>query len=132
MIKKLWASSLALVGGVMSFALSVGAAGAQDYPQRPITIVVGAAAGGSSDTAARVIADRMSAILGQQVVIENVPGAGGMTGSARVARAEPDGYTLLMQQIGLVTLPALYPKLTFDVEKDLTAVGLVNTTYSFL
>jgi tripartite-type tricarboxylate transporter receptor subunit TctC len=132
MIKKLWASSLALVGGVMSFALSAGAAGAQDYPQRPITIVVGAAAGGSSDTAARVIADRMSAILGQQVVIENVPGAGGMTGSARVARAEPDGYTLLMQQIGLVTLPALYPKLTFDVEKDLTAVGLVNTTYSFL
>jgi tripartite-type tricarboxylate transporter receptor subunit TctC len=105
---------------------------AQDFPSRPITIVVGASAGGSADTAARLIADGMSADLGQQVVIENVPGAGGMTASARVARAEPNGYTLLMQQTGLVTLPALYPKLSFDVEKDLTAVGMVNTSYSFL
>ena len=75
----------------------------------------------------------MSQSLGQQVVIENVPGAGGMTASARVARAAPDGYTVLIQQTGLVTLPALQPKLlTFDVEKDLAAVGLVNRAHSYL
>jgi tripartite-type tricarboxylate transporter receptor subunit TctC len=122
--------------GVFVAAVLAGAApvsgAAQDFPSRPVTIVVGASAGGSADTAARIIADAMSAELGQQIVIENVPGAGGMTGSARVARAEPNGYTLLMQQTGLVTLPALYSKLNFDVERDLTAVGMVNTSYSFL
>lgn len=131
-MKKL--SRLALLSAFfILFAHAPGSeARAQDYPQRAITIVVGAAAGGSSDTASRVISDRLSQALGQQIVIENVPGAGGMTASARVARAEPDGYTLLMQQTGLVTLPALYPKLSFDVENDLAAIGLVNTSSSFI
>lgn len=122
------ALAVAMLGWVLS-----GEARAQPFPQRPITLVIGAAAGGSSDTAARMIQDRMSQSLGQQIVIENVPGAGGMTASARVARALPDGYTVLIQQTGLVTLPALQPKLlTFDVEKDLVAVGLVNRAYSYL
>src|SRR5215211_6585695 len=80
-------------------ALSIlvpGVASGQAYPQKPVTVVVGAAAGGSGDTAIRVIADRMSMALGQQIIVENVAGAGGMTATGRVARAEPDGYTLLI------------------------------------
>lgn len=106
---------------------------AQEFPQaRPITIVVGAPAGGSGDVAARLVAEPMSAHLGQKIVIENQPGAGGITGTARVVRANPDGYTLLMQQTGLATLPALHGDLTFDVAKDLTVVGMVNNAYSFM
>jgi tripartite-type tricarboxylate transporter receptor subunit TctC len=102
------------------------------FPQRVITIVVPVAAGGPGDSAARVLVDRMSAELGQQVIIENVIGAGGMTGAARVARATPDGYTILVAQVGLTFAPALYPNLPFNVERDFTAVGLVNTSYTFL
>ena len=72
------------------------AAQAQDYPNRPITVVVPYAAGGPVDTVARIVAARMSELLGQQMVIENVGGAGGMTGAARVAKAAPDGYTVLL------------------------------------
>jgi tripartite-type tricarboxylate transporter receptor subunit TctC len=117
----------------LGFGLLIqGGLNAQGYPQRPITIIVGAAAGGSADTAVRLISDRMSALLGAQIVVENVPGAGGMTGTARVARSNPDGYTLMMQQTGIATLSTLYPGLPFSVEKDLVAVGLVNTSASFL
>lgn len=108
------------------------AALAQDYPQRVITLVVSAAAGGPGDNAARLISDRMSVALGQQVVVENVPGAGGVTGTARVAHAAPDGYTLLVQQTGLAITPFIYTNLNFDVAKDLAPVGLVNASYSFL
>jgi tripartite-type tricarboxylate transporter receptor subunit TctC len=105
---------------------------AQSYPQRFITLVAATAAGGPGDAAGRVIAERMSAILGQQIVVENVPGGGGITGASRVARADPDGYTLLIHQTGITIAPALYAKLPFSLEKDLTAVGLVNTSYMFL
>jgi tripartite-type tricarboxylate transporter receptor subunit TctC len=97
-----------------------------------ITVVTGYAPGGPSDVAIRTISDRLSAALGQPIVVENVAGAGGMTGALRVARAAPDGYTLLIHQTGLAIGPALYPKLGLDVEKELTPIGLVNTTYSFL
>jgi tripartite-type tricarboxylate transporter receptor subunit TctC len=115
-----------------AFGASVSAAHAQGYPNRVITMIVPYAPGGPGDTAARSIVDKMSAVLGQQIVIENVAGAGGMTGATRVARAEPDGYTLLIHQTGLAIGPALYPNLGFNVEKDLTAVGMVNTSYSYL
>ena len=69
---------------------------AQDWPTRPVTLVVPYAAGGPVDTIARIVAARMSELLGQQMVIENVGGAGGMTGAARVAKAAPDGYTVLL------------------------------------
>jgi tripartite-type tricarboxylate transporter receptor subunit TctC len=105
---------------------------AQDYPQRPITVVVPYVAGGPTDAAIRIITNRMSVILGQQMVIENVAGAGGATGSLRVARAAPDGYTLLGHQTGLTTIPALFPNMGLDVEKDLTPIGLVNGSYSFI
>ena len=114
------------------WALSAGSALAQDYPHRIITLVVSAAAGGPGDNAARLIADRMSTALGQQVVVENVPGAGGVTGTSRVAHAAPDGYTLLVQQTGIAITPFIYSNLNFDVARDLTPVGLVNSSYSFL
>lgn len=131
-MRQLWVSAKLLLAAAVITAGAPGSASAQDYPQRFITMVAATAPGGPGDTAARTIADRMSAILGQQIVIENVPGAGGVTGAARVAHAEPDGYTLLIHQTGITIAPALYPKLNFSVEKDLAAVGMVNTSYSFL
>jgi tripartite-type tricarboxylate transporter receptor subunit TctC len=108
------------------------AAGAEPWPQRHITLVVASAPGGPADTAARIIVGPMSAFLGQQIITENAPGAGGMIGAARVARARADGYTLLIHQTGLTIAPALYPKLEFDVERDFVPVGLVNTSFSVL
>jgi tripartite-type tricarboxylate transporter receptor subunit TctC len=105
---------------------------AQSYPDRPITLVAATAPGGPGDIAARLIGERMTEILGQQFVVENVPGAGGVTGAARVARSAPDGYTLLIHQTGITIQPALHKNLPFDFEKELTTVGLVNKSYSFL
>ncbi len=116
----------------LGLGLACSAAAASDYPSRPITVIVPYAAGGPSDLALRTISDRLSKALGQPIVAENVPGAGGMIGASKAARAAPDGYTLLIHQTGLVIAPLLYPKQAIDVEKDLTAVGLVNTSYSFL
>jgi hypothetical protein len=92
--------SLMVVAALM---LSLGSANAEDYPTRPINIIVPAAAGGPTDTISRITAQAMSKGLGQQITIENVGGAGGTIGTARVARAEPDGYTLLIHNIGLAT-----------------------------
>lgn len=106
--------------------------GAEAYPQRIINLLVASAPGGPADSAARIIGGPMSAFLGQRIVIENVPGGGGMIGAARVAHANADGYTLLLHQTGLTIAPSLYPKLGFDVAKDFAPVGLVNTSYSVL
>ena len=105
---------------------------AQNYPQRPITIIVASSAGGPADTAARLIVDRMSAAFGQQIIIETVAGAGGTIGMGRVARAAPDGYTLLIHQNGFAITPAIHDKLPFDTRKDFVAVGLVNQSRTFL
>ena len=91
-----------------------------------ITIVVPAAAGGPSDTVARLIADKMSAEFGQQVLIENMGGAGGSLGAARVAKADPDGYTLLLYHVGVSTFGALYPNLPYDTTTAFSSVGLVT------
>src|SRR6185295_14654697 len=117
---------LALAG-----ALSVENAGAQNYPSRVITFVVPSTAGGPGDASARLIIDRMSQILGQQIVIENVPGAGGTIGMARVARAAPDCYTLMIHQNGFAITPAFFPNVSFATEKDFVTVGLVNRSHSF-
>jgi tripartite-type tricarboxylate transporter receptor subunit TctC len=97
----------------MSFLLSfmVTAASAQDWPSRPVTMIVPYAAGGPVDTVGRIMAQGLSEVLGQQVVIENVGGAGGMTGANRVAKAAPDGYTFLLGgSATMTTVPALYGK----------------------
>jgi tripartite-type tricarboxylate transporter receptor subunit TctC len=96
------------------------------YPNRPITLLVPAAAGGPSDTVARLVADAMRADLGQQLVIENVGGAGGSLGAGRVAKAAPDGYTLLLYHIGVATFGALYPNLPYKPGEAFDPVGLVT------
>jgi tripartite-type tricarboxylate transporter receptor subunit TctC len=97
-----------------------------NYPDRPITMIVPAAAGGPSDTVARLVAEGMSAELGRRVIIENMGGAGGSLGTTRVAKAEPDGYTLLLYHIGVATFGALYPKLGYQPGEALDTVGLVT------
>ncbi|MFL4982503.1 MAG: tripartite tricarboxylate transporter substrate-binding protein [Xanthobacteraceae bacterium] len=104
-----------------------GAASAQTYPSRPVTLVVPYPPGGATDAIARIMQDSMSQSLGQQVVIENIGGAGGMIAAARAARAAPDGYTMLLHQVAIAAGMTLYPNLTFDAEKDFITIGLVNT-----
>ncbi len=99
---------------------------AQAFPTKPVTMIVPFAAGGPTDTVARTIGIAMQNTLKQTVVVENVGGAGGTIGVARVARATPDGYTILIYHIGMATAPALYRKLPFDVLKDFEYIGLVN------
>ena len=102
------------------------AAGAQTYPDRTITMVVPFAAGGPTDTVARLVAEAMSKDLGQQVIIENVGGAGGTLGAGRVANAEADGYTVLLHHIGMATSATLYRKLPYDTLNAFEYVGLVT------
>ena len=101
---------------------------AQPYPTRTITLVVPFAAGGPTDTVARVMAESMSKALGQKVVVDNVAGAGGVTGTTRVVRSTPDGYTLLLHHLGLATSVSLYRKLPYDPLKDLAPVAMVSDT----
>ena len=118
-----------LIRGLAVTILSVAAAsaGAQSYPTRPISIVVPFAAGGPTDTVARSLADAMSrAMPGANIVAENVAGAGGTIGVSKVARAQPDGYTLLVHHIGMATAPTLYRKLPFDPLNDFEYIGLIN------
>jgi tripartite-type tricarboxylate transporter receptor subunit TctC len=104
-----------------------GANGAASYPNRPIRIVVPFPAGGATDLTARVVAERMGTLLGQPVVIDNRPGAGGNIGTDMVAKAEPDGYTLLTFTIGTASINQfLYTHLPYDPNKDLTSVALIN------
>ena len=102
------------------------AASAQGFPTRPITLVVPAAAGGPTDTVARLIAESMTRTLGQTVVVENVGGAGGTIGMARVAKATPDGYTIAVWHIGQATAPALYDGLKYDVVNDFDHLGRIT------
>ena len=107
-----------LLGG--TFAL------AADYPSKVITIVVPFAAGGPTDTVARLLAVPMSKTLNVQVIVENVGGAGGTIGANRVAKSTPDGYTLFLHHIGHSTAPGLYRKLPYDPINDFEPVGLIN------
>jgi tripartite-type tricarboxylate transporter receptor subunit TctC len=101
-------------------------ASAQTYPARPVTIIVPFAAGGTPDIAARIIAEHMSRMLGQQFIVENAAGAGGTTGSVRAMRARPDGYTLLMGHMGThVFSVGLYPNLAYKPDVDFEPIGIV-------
>jgi tripartite-type tricarboxylate transporter receptor subunit TctC len=108
-------------------AFFAGTARAQPaYPTRTITMVVPFAAGGPTDTVARLIAEAMGRELGQTIVVENVGGAGGTLGAARVAQARPDGYSILLHHIGMATIPTLYRRLPYDPVNGFEAVGLVT------
>jgi len=99
---------------------------AQKYPDKVITVVVPFAAGGPTDTVARLVAVPMSKMLGQQLIVENTLGAGGTIAVNRVAKAAPDGYTLLLHHIGMSTAPGLYRKLPYDALNDFESIGLIN------
>ena len=102
---------------------------AQDFPSKPVRIVVPWPPGGNVDITARTVQAALGDALGQQVLVENRPGAGGTTGSGQVAKSPPDGYTLLLGSSGTVTnAPAVYKNITYDPVKDLTAIGPIQTT----
>ena len=111
--------SAALLLGVATAALA-------DYPEKPVTVVVPFAAGGPTDKVARDLGDVLRKQLNQTVIIENVGGAGGTLGAAKVAKASPDGYTVLLHHIGMATAPALYRKLPYDTLGDFEYLGLIN------
>ncbi len=106
---------------------ATGVASAQTFPQRPVTIVVPFPAGGPADTIARIIADRMRTSLGQPVIIENVSGAGGSIGVARVARATPDGHTLIIGQLNSHVFSGAVYSVRYDLLKDFDPVALLTT-----
>lgn len=112
------------LGTALAFASQ--SASAQSFPTQPITIVVPFSAGGPTDTVTRLVAQAMGQDLGQQVVVENVGGAGGTLGAARVAHAEPNGYTLLLHHIGMATTATLYRELPYNALEDFAHVGLVT------
>jgi tripartite-type tricarboxylate transporter receptor subunit TctC len=118
---------LHLVAGAAALPVVSWSAKAQAYPARMITLIVPFPPGGSTDVAARIVADHMSRTLGQQIVVQNVSGAGGTTGSIRAMRAEPDGYTILMGQMGThAASVALYPNLAYKPDVDFEPIGLVT------
>jgi len=111
---------------IAAYVLAAGAASAQPYPSHPITLVAPFPPGGATDTIARIMQDSMSQSLGQQIIIENVGGAGGSIGAARAARAAPDGYTVLLHNPAVAIAVTLYAKPGFDIEKDFVTIGPVN------
>jgi tripartite-type tricarboxylate transporter receptor subunit TctC len=114
----------------VAFVLALtGASMAQDYPARPITLVVPYSAGGGNDVMARIVAEKMSKSLGQQIVIENKGGAGGSIATRQIAKAAPDGYTLGLGGTGTLAInPTLYPNVGYDPRKDFVPVGLIATS----
>jgi tripartite-type tricarboxylate transporter receptor subunit TctC len=110
-------------------AILAAPAAAQDYPNRPITLIVPYAAGGGNDLMARTAAEKMSKTLGQQIVIENRGGAGGSIATRQIAKAEPDGYTLGLGGTGTLAInPTLYANVGYDPRKDFAPVGLIATS----
>ena len=114
------------IGTAAGLALTLAAGAALAWPDRQITMVVPFSAGGPTDTVARLVAESMSRELGQQIIVENVGGAGGTLGAGRVAAADPDGYTVLLHHIGMATAATLYRKLAYDTLNDFDYVGLVT------
>ena len=116
-----------LVITTATLALLTGRALAQtDFPSRPVTMIVPFAAGGPTDTVARLIAEPMTRSLGQQVIVENVAGAGGTLAAGREAKADPDGYTLLVHHIGLASSVGLYRKLPYDLASAFAPIGRIT------
>jgi tripartite-type tricarboxylate transporter receptor subunit TctC len=108
------------------------AARAQDYPSRPIMLVVPYPPGGGNDVIARIVAGKMSAVLGREIVVENHGGAGGTIATRQVARAAPDGYTLLVATSSLAINPSIYPDVGYDPRKDFSPIGLMATSQNVL
>src|ERR1700730_14244862 len=119
---------LHLAAGAAALATISQIAKAQTYPTRPITLVVPIAAGGAVDTAARIVAEKLQKKLKQSVVVENRPGAGSLIGTNFVAKAAPDGYTLLLMEPGAVLAKWLNKSVPFDVSSDFSPIAMVATS----
>jgi tripartite-type tricarboxylate transporter receptor subunit TctC len=117
-----------VLAGVLFITIAGGAPAAGEYPAQPITLVVPYAAGGGNDVLARTVAEKMSKTLGQQIVVENRGGAGGSIATRQVAKAAPDGYTLVIGGTGTLAVnPTLYKNVGYDPRKDFAPVGLIAT-----
>jgi len=130
LLRKTFGCTLYVIAAALALGVSVSAVSAQsDFPRRPITVIVPFAAGGPTDVIARIVSEPMSRTLGQQLVIENVVGAGGTTASTRAMRATPDGYTIIMGHMGThAASVALYPNLAYKPDVDFAPIGLVAGT----
>ena len=125
-------AALALLA-LVATVLAAHAQGADTYPSRPITLVVPFAPSGGNDIMARLVGERMGKALGQQIVVENRPGAGGNIGSRQAARSAPDGYTMLLAFTGTIGInPSLYANLGYDPGKELTPIGSIATSPAVL
>lgn len=118
--------------GLLAAMLVCGSSVAQEYPTRPVRLIVPFSPGGGTDLVSRVVANKLSEILGQQFVVDNRPGAGTIVGSEIAARAAGDGYTLIMQVNSLAANETLYPKKAYDTHKDFIPVVLVGSTPNVL
>ena len=124
--------TLSILAGLFATVCSVAEAQEQPYPNRHITLVAPIAPGGPLDVNARLIATALSDVLGRQVVVENRPGAGTAVGTASVARAAPDGYTLLLADLTTVVGPSLVANLSYEPQRDFVPVALVSRSFMFL
>jgi|SRR5581483_6942677 len=120
----------AVARGAMAALLAIGGAAAparaqQPYPTHPLRMIVPYAAGGGTDIVGRILAQKLSESLGQQVIVDNRGGAGGTIGTAVAAKAAPDGYTLLLVPTSHVINPSIYPKLPYDTAKDFAPITMV-------
>ena len=133
MIKAFRGACAALITTALPFSLPAFSlpVWAQSYPSHPIRLVVPFAAAGPTDVIARIIAQKLSDAFGQQVYTENVPGAGGNTGIGMVAKAPPDGYTILVVSTGFMVNPSMYAKVPYDPIKDFSPITLVPLPTSF-
>ena len=113
------------IAAALVFAAITTTAAAKTYPAHPVRLIVPFAAAGPTDVIARIVAQKLTDTWGQQVYTENMPGAGGNTGIAMVARARPDGYTILVVSTGFIVNPSMYAKLPYDPIKDFAPITLV-------
>src|SRR5436305_10927125 len=121
---------LHLAAGATALPVASRIAWAQSYPTRPIIMIVPFAAGGATDVVGRILASRLSELLGQQVLVENVGGAGGMTGASRVAKGPPDGYQFLLGNLGTQAISqTLYKRPLYNTVTDFVPVGMFAQSY---
>lgn len=116
-----------MIAITLAACCAAGSATAAGFPERPVRMVAASAAGGGTDIIARLLAHKLTDIWGQQAIVDNRPGGGGVIATDITAKAVPDGYTLLLQSVGISYAPALYKKLPFDVRRDIAAVTIVGS-----
>src|SRR6202161_3182638 len=117
---------------ILAAGIAATSATAQTYPDHPVTLIVPFPPGAATDAIARITQRPLQKSLAQPIVIENIGGAGGMIAADKAARANPDGYTILIHQVALAAGMALYQNLNFDAEKNFVTIGLINTSASTL